>query len=282
MRTGIAHFGLLFTTALLVARCDPAEPTGMVQVSYRLQMLNGVPLTCEEAAVGSLRVSLFLKRSDAAVTVHGTVPCEVDGSGRGMIRLQLPVGFYESAFVSMRTPEDTQAAMATGLLASWEYVAVEISSGGVTDFVPGVVGTFRGMPVCGNGRIEPGEECDDGNTIPGDGCSDTCQIESTDDQTFRVEWTPTQGGEDVTCTALTAATVDIVLYEAGTDVPVVFVTQISCTDRTYSFSDVAWGTYDVGITGLAGGVVEVADGTTLGVVHEAPGPTSMHLDLEGL
>jgi cysteine-rich repeat protein len=27
---------------------------------------------------------------------------------------------------------------------------------------------------CGNGDVEPGEECDDGNTVSGDGCSDAC------------------------------------------------------------------------------------------------------------
>jgi fibro-slime domain-containing protein len=31
---------------------------------------------------------------------------------------------------------------------------------------------------CGNGNIEPGEQCDDGNQVSGDGCSSTCQIES--------------------------------------------------------------------------------------------------------
>jgi cysteine-rich repeat protein len=30
---------------------------------------------------------------------------------------------------------------------------------------------------CGNGQIEPGEQCDDGNTTANDGCSATCQIE---------------------------------------------------------------------------------------------------------
>jgi len=29
-------------------------------------------------------------------------------------------------------------------------------------------------PVCGNGELEPGEDCDDGNTTPGDGCDDDC------------------------------------------------------------------------------------------------------------
>ena len=33
---------------------------------------------------------------------------------------------------------------------------------------------------CGNGAIDPGEECDDGNTNDGDGCSSTCTIESSD------------------------------------------------------------------------------------------------------
>jgi cysteine-rich repeat protein len=31
--------------------------------------------------------------------------------------------------------------------------------------------------VCGNGKIEPGETCDDGNTKDGDSCPSTCRIE---------------------------------------------------------------------------------------------------------
>jgi cysteine-rich repeat protein len=30
---------------------------------------------------------------------------------------------------------------------------------------------------CGDGVVEPGEQCDDGNTVSGDGCSSTCQLE---------------------------------------------------------------------------------------------------------
>jgi cysteine-rich repeat protein len=30
--------------------------------------------------------------------------------------------------------------------------------------------------ICGNGILEPGEECDDGNLINGDGCDDQCKI----------------------------------------------------------------------------------------------------------
>jgi cysteine-rich repeat protein len=33
------------------------------------------------------------------------------------------------------------------------------------------------VPLCGNGVIDNGEQCDDNGTAAGDGCSDTCQIE---------------------------------------------------------------------------------------------------------
>ncbi len=34
-------------------------------------------------------------------------------------------------------------------------------------------------PVCGNGEVESGEQCDDGGTTPGDGCDANCQYEPT-------------------------------------------------------------------------------------------------------
>ena len=38
-----------------------------------------------------------------------------------------------------------------------------------------------GGPVCGNGVIESGEECDDGNAVSGDGCSSACEKEVLED-----------------------------------------------------------------------------------------------------
>jgi len=35
------------------------------------------------------------------------------------------------------------------------------------------------VPVCGNGNVEPGEDCDDGNLAAGDGCDATCHWEQT-------------------------------------------------------------------------------------------------------
>src|SRR5207244_11859901 len=31
---------------------------------------------------------------------------------------------------------------------------------------------------CGNGVVDPGEQCDDGNTVSGDGCSASCRLEA--------------------------------------------------------------------------------------------------------
>lgn len=43
-------------------------------------------------------------------------------------------------------------------------------------------------PICGNGIIEEGEECDDGNIESGDGCSPLCQIENCTFGEMLVDW----------------------------------------------------------------------------------------------
>ena len=60
------------------------------------------------------------------------------------------------------------------------------------------------VPLCGNGILENGEECDDGNTIDGDGCSSICEEEyllnkwiaipeQTSHITIKFEGTPRMG-----------------------------------------------------------------------------------------
>jgi cysteine-rich repeat protein len=39
--------------------------------------------------------------------------------------------------------------------------------------------SLTGVPLCGNGTLNSGEQCDDGNVANGDGCSSTCQVEVT-------------------------------------------------------------------------------------------------------
>jgi RHS repeat-associated protein len=37
----------------------------------------------------------------------------------------------------------------------------------------------KSAPVCGDGTVDPGEQCDDGNSVAGDGCSASCKLELT-------------------------------------------------------------------------------------------------------
>lgn len=61
------------------------------------------------------------------------------------------------------------------------------------------------LPVCGNGIVEPPEECDDGNTNFGDCCSETCTAEDLGTQSCGVgmcmRTVPVcESGQPVTCT----------------------------------------------------------------------------------
>ncbi len=41
------------------------------------------------------------------------------------------------------------------------------------------------LELCANGHLDPGEECDDGNLIPGDGCSAACTIDTCGDRVLQ-------------------------------------------------------------------------------------------------
>ena len=48
-----------------------------------------------------------------------------------------------------------------------------------TTGVPYIVSRGATPINCGNGKLEPGEECDDGNLVDGDGCNKICKLETT-------------------------------------------------------------------------------------------------------
>lgn len=52
------------------------------------------------------------------------------------------------------------------------FLGLELENNSVSDINRGI------PPLCGNGIVESGEQCDDGNLNNGDGCSSTCLIES--------------------------------------------------------------------------------------------------------
>ena len=58
---------------------------------------------------------------------------------------------------------------------------LEFGGWAIDDVCVVAVGSAQAGAVCGNGVVDPGEQCDDGNTTSGDGCSATCQDETGSD-----------------------------------------------------------------------------------------------------
>lgn len=58
-------------------------------------------------------------------------------------------------------------------------VGIQVCDGGVPNKCTSQATTITKIAaVCGNGTLEPGEQCDDSNTNNGDGCSATCQFQT--------------------------------------------------------------------------------------------------------
>lgn len=81
--------------------------------------------------------------------------------------------------------------------------------------------TYNGPAICGNGRVERGEQCDDGNLVNGDGCSNRCQIEAAP--------TPTPGNNEPVAQGLT------LFGNVNTNINNVFV--VLRTDKAYTFTN---------------------------------------------
>ena len=60
--------------------------------------------------------------------------------------------------------------------------------------------------VCGNGILEPGEDCDDGNNFDGDGCSANCKTQRSCDVNTCEPWRADSCHITTSCTALGGAT----------------------------------------------------------------------------
>ena len=56
---------------------------------------------------------------------------------------------------------------------------VDTSRGEICDGTPNCAPDCRSILMCGNGRTDPGEQCDDGNTTRWDGCGPDCRLEQS-------------------------------------------------------------------------------------------------------
>lgn len=75
----------------------------------------------------------------------------------------------------------TDSGSSTDTAANDTSSQTDADSGGTTDVASDTSSTETGTdtdagPVCGNGIVESGEECDDGNTTTGDGCTAECEL----------------------------------------------------------------------------------------------------------
>ncbi len=111
--------------------------------------------------------------STTVVGVHGpeSVCTSVDQDGLGVRDPAASLQCYtirrapkQAGFVSRRVVTDDE-------FGSEHVVALKPS----TLCVPARRAT---PPACGDGFVDPGEQCDDGNTVSGDGCSATCKLEA--------------------------------------------------------------------------------------------------------
>src|SRR5690606_31392192 len=63
------------------------------------------------------------------------------------------------------------------------------------------------QPTCGDGVVDPGEDCDDGNDVDADGCNVDCRSSGAELFTIRVEPQPLAPGARTRAAAFGAATV---------------------------------------------------------------------------
>jgi cysteine-rich repeat protein len=89
----------------------------------------------------------------------------------GTVFLPPPLlGSCGHAFVSGMGAPDSQSF--TGTESSWFFKETPPLQGCHSTF-----STFTGTRTCGDGVLDPGEQCDDGNRLDGDCCSSTCQLD---------------------------------------------------------------------------------------------------------
>jgi cysteine-rich repeat protein len=105
------------------------------------------------------------------------------------------------------------------------------------------------LPVCGNGELEEGEECDDGNNIDGDGCSAACELE-TKEITFEIKGEP-EFRAIIDETPNLALSSQFLVYKPSIQsLDMVQVRLDDYGEATYT-GEIVLGTYDFGLNGDA-------------------------------
>lgn len=108
------------------------------------------------------------------VTVHSIDIIDVEAEEpSALVELYNGGGGFIAAFGLPQTGDNGVATTSLGPTANVVTMVVTLNGSGAIDNL-----VFEGeQPFCGDGILDPGEECDDGNNIDGDGCDANCMVE---------------------------------------------------------------------------------------------------------
>jgi cysteine-rich repeat protein len=145
-------------------------------------LFNPVSVTCQSQIVQS---------GTGTLSIHGS--CSLSGSP-GTITL---TGTVDPSTGSFQAQGSASVGPCTALAITGAASSDGNSMSGNWTCNQSPFGDFSGTRgICGDGVLDPGEQCDDGNTVAGDGCSSTCQIEACN----------TCSGQPSICTPIAAGT----------------------------------------------------------------------------
>jgi cysteine-rich repeat protein len=129
------------------------------------------PFLCRSRLADAGGVRDWKISTDAGIWSEG--PSECAKLGSGSYYFDVPRTFYENASLTGAYPKQTDVVW---LNYRWQQPV---------------------DPVCGNGALEPGEECDDGNMALNDGCTDKCRVEQYTPPEVRIGAGPLRCGGDL-------------------------------------------------------------------------------------
>jgi cysteine-rich repeat protein len=89
-------------------------------------------------------------------------------------------GCYAGPIVPSRGTIMSYCHLLNGGLANMDLVFGDVVTRRIRGFME-TASCLEPVPPCGNGILEPGEDCDDANIVSGDGCSSSCHLESCGD-----------------------------------------------------------------------------------------------------
>jgi cysteine-rich repeat protein len=295
---------LLFVNSALPAGGCDEENTGTVELTYTLlDRSSGDPIACEDAAVATIELLLYTTVGQDPQIL--SLPCNATAEAPGKAAFTVRKGTYLEMQIKMLRSDGGPSCRANRTQAKWTFskgeAGARVPAGGVAvlqeitaEFDPanlpqcgngqreaceecddGNTESGDGCSAaclvesageCGNGEVEPGEECDDGNTESGDGCTADCRLEQAD---LTVTWRPWDGSAEITCADLPAETITVSVIPTGEATPVASQSDLTCTDLSAVFEDLAFGVYDIEILGRDAENTLSAFGETLQHTHTA-------------